>query len=236
MPRETDGDEAAACPAEAAQAPTPSRLLDAAERLFGERGFDGTSLRAVAEAAGANIAAVNYHFGSKDRLLRAVVARAMGPVNADRHRRLDTLEARYVHPTIAQLVRAFVEPGLDLINHHGERGPAVARFVGGVLFDPSPRIRQLFAEQVDPVEGRYLDALRAALPDQAPDGVLFGYTSMLGLLALRQRGALADVGWRGPRDGASDRAAGGALERERLVAFLTAGFTDLARPPSAAGD
>jgi hypothetical protein len=53
-----------------------------------------------------------------------------------------------------QFVRAFIEPGLDLADHHGGQGSAVARFLGRVLFDPSPRIRQVFVDpqtQLGPV-------------------------------------------------------------------------------------
>jgi AcrR family transcriptional regulator len=193
---------------------TRERLLDEAERLFAERGYDGTSLRALAEAAGANIAAANYHFRSKEGLLQAVVARAMAPVNAERDRRLRGLQT----PSIEQIVRAFVEPGLELIRHHGARGPAVAKFIGRVLFDPSPQIRQLFADQVDPVEGRYLEALRDAAPHADAGAVLFGYTSMLGLLALRQAATFSTVRWRG--DPPAD-------DGERLIAFVTAGLNHI---------
>ncbi len=209
-----------------AVASTPQRLLDAAERLFGERGYEGTSLRTVTETARTNIAAVNYHFRSKEGLLQAVVARAMVPVNTERDQRLTALHAQPSEPSVEQLVRAFVEPGLDLIRRHGDRGPAVARFIGGVLFDPSPRIRQLFADHVDPVEGRYLDALRRVLPDQDPDTILFGYTSMLGLLALHQAGAFTDLQWRRLAvDAEHSHTLASAAERERLIAFLTAGLT-----------
>ena len=195
---------------------TRERLLNVAEQRFGEGGYEGTSLRAITVAAAANIAAVNYHFGSKEALLRATVARAMAPVNSERRRRLDQLEASG-HPTPEQLIRAFIEPGLDLVLRRGERGPVVARFIGRVAFDPSQRIRELYAAEVDPVESRYLTALQAALPTAAPEAVAFGYVNMLGLLALHQSQALA----RAP--GAPDGDEPGRLA-EDLIAFLVAAF------------
>lgn len=168
--------------------PTRDRLIETAIELFGERGIGATSLRALTEAAGTNIAAVNYHFRSKEGLLRAVVDETMRSVNDDRRRRLDELEAAADPPTIAALVRAFVEPGLS-------PDPSAARFIGRVLSEPDPRIRQLFAEQVGPVEGRYEAALGS-----------FPYACMLGLLAVHQSGAFSALD-----DG------------ERLIEFITAG-------------
>ncbi|MGZ0151181.1 TetR/AcrR family transcriptional regulator [Kribbella sp. WER1] len=192
---------------------TRERLLNVAEQRFGEGGYEGTSLRAITVAAAANIAAVNYHFGSKEALLRAAVARAMTPVNAERRRRLDQLETDG-EPTPEQLIRAFVEPGLELVLRRGERGAVVARFIGRIAFDPSRRIRELYAAESDPVESRYLAALQRALPQAAPDAVAFGYLNMQGLLALHQSQALSPP----PDAGTESNLA------ERLVTFLVAAF------------
>jgi AcrR family transcriptional regulator len=159
---------------------------------------------------------VNYHFGSKEALLRAAVARAMAPVNTERRRRLDQLEANG-RPTAEQLIRAFIEPGLDLVLRRRDRGAIAARFIGRVAFDPSQRIRELYAAESDPVEARYLAALQAALPGAAPESVAFGYVNMLGLLALHQSQALT----RAP--GTEDLDDPGKLA-ENLIAFLVAAF------------
>ncbi|GAB2881672.1 TetR/AcrR family transcriptional regulator [Streptomyces mayteni] len=202
---------------------TRTRLLDAAEELFGAQGYAATSLRAVTDAAGANVAAVNYHFGSKEGLLRAVVGRAMGAVNAERERRLDALAAAGGQPGAAELVRIFVETGARLVHGHGGRGPLVARLIGRVVCEPDPGIRRLFAAEVDPVEGRYLQALTVALPELPPEDVAFRYRAMVGLLALHQSGTLPGLSPEGP-------AASAEGDDERLVATLTAAFG--AGPPS----
>jgi AcrR family transcriptional regulator len=195
---------------------TRERLLNIAEQRFGEGGYEGTSLRAITVAAAANIAAVNYHFGSKEALLRAAVARAMAPVNTERRRRLDQLEAKG-QPTVEQLIRAFIEPGLDLILRRGDRGPVVARFIGRVAFDPSRRIRALYSAEADPVEERYLAALQAALPRAAPESVAFGYLNMLGLLALHQSQALS-------RAPGTEQVEDPGRLADNLIAFLVAAF------------
>ena len=195
---------------------TRERLLNVAEQRFGEGGYEGTSLRAITVAAAANIAAVNYHFGSKEALLRAAVARAMAPVNTERRRRLDQLEAGG-GPTPEQLIRAFIEPGLDLVLRRGERGAMVARFIGRIAFDPSQRIRDLYAAESDPIESRYLSALQTALPQASPESVSFGFVNMLGLLALHQSQALS----RNPGPATDEDPSKLA---ENLIAFLVAAF------------
>src|SRR5512138_1669857 len=103
---------------------TKDRILDAAERLFAERGYDGTSLRAITAAAGANLAAVNYHFRSKESLMRALFSRRLGALNRERLellRRLE-VEAAGAPVPVERLVRVLLEPPLRLGNRHGASG------------------------------------------------------------------------------------------------------------------
>src|SRR5882724_9640976 len=74
-------------------AATKARILDAAEALFMEHGFEATSLRSITAAAAVNLAAVNYHFGSKEELFRAVLTRRLDPMNQARVALLDRFEA-----------------------------------------------------------------------------------------------------------------------------------------------
>src|ERR1700689_2214812 len=89
---------------------TKTRILDAAEKLFGENGFDATSLRDITTEADVNLAAVNYHFQSKDSLIEAVIQRSAAPVN---DRRIAMLEAAGPKPTVEQIVEAFIGPALE---------------------------------------------------------------------------------------------------------------------------
>src|SRR5712664_1053480 len=92
---------------------TRTQILDAAERLFAERGFRGTSVRAITDLAGANLAAVGYHFGSKAELLAAVIRRVIEPINAAQSAGLERLLARTPDPLVAELVEAFAGPMFD---------------------------------------------------------------------------------------------------------------------------
>src|SRR2546421_12961401 len=78
--------------ADPTSADTKTRILDAAEVLFMEHGFEATSLRQITAAAGVNLAAVNYHFGSKEELFQAVLTRRLDPMNAERMALLDEYE------------------------------------------------------------------------------------------------------------------------------------------------
>src|SRR3989337_4182783 len=90
---------------------TRTRILDAAEELFMEDGFEGTSMRLLTAKAGVNLAAVNYHFGSKDALIEALFRRRLDPMNAERIAALDRLEDF----SAENIIRAFVRPSLRLI-------------------------------------------------------------------------------------------------------------------------
>ncbi|HEV1287576.1 MAG TPA: TetR family transcriptional regulator [Bryobacteraceae bacterium] len=134
---------------------TKTRILDAAEKLFGEKGFDGTSLREITTEADVNLAAVNYHFQSKDSLIEAVILRAAGPANG---RRLAMLEAAGPKATVEQIVEAFVSPVLEYDYH--SIAPLMARVLS------SPEIMQrVFKQHIETLSRRFADAIAVALPE-----------------------------------------------------------------------
>src|SRR3982750_1892652 len=94
---------------------TRTRILDAAEELFMQHGFEATSMRALTARASVNLAAVNYHFGSKHALIEAVFRRRLDPMNATRIAGLDKLEATERSPPPEAIIRAFLSPGLPLL-------------------------------------------------------------------------------------------------------------------------
>src|SRR5579871_5345079 len=95
---------------------TKDRILDTAERLFARDGFEATSLRAITAEAGVNLAAVNYHFQSKEALVRAVIGRRMGPVNEKRLAMLDACETAAGDGPLPLegVLEAFVRPVLEI--------------------------------------------------------------------------------------------------------------------------
>ena len=137
------------------QSDTKSRILNAAEKLFGEKGFDGTSLRDITAEAQVNLAAVNYHFQSKESLMDAVIERRIGPVN---QRRMEMLDAAGPTPTVEQVVEAFVSPlfVMDVL-------PAVP-LIGRVLSNPSQFFERVYKKHLVQVVQRFSAAIAAALP------------------------------------------------------------------------
>jgi len=113
---ETDRQVPEGAETERTGADTKARLLDVAEELFATQGISNTSLRSITSAADANLASVNYHFGSKDALIKAVFARRIGPINEERMRMLDAIESGRGDqaPGLADVVEAVVAPVMRL--------------------------------------------------------------------------------------------------------------------------
>lgn len=147
---------------------TTARLISSAEVLFAERGVDAASLRDITSRAGVNLAAVNYHFGSKEGLLRAVLDARLNPINTRRLESIDALEAAG-NITVESLLEAFIRPALD-----PELAPSrhfiqlMARF----HHSGDDVSNEVLAEIFGPVAGRYLTALTTLLPS-LPAPVVF---------------------------------------------------------------
>jgi AcrR family transcriptional regulator len=201
---------------------TQERLLDAAERLFAERGFDRTSLRALARAAGTSLSAAHYHFGSKQGLLRATLLRRVGPVNRGRLERLEVLERQAAGGPVRleAILEAFLRPALE-VRAASTAGPSPLRQVAARLYsDPPELVAALKRELFGPVNDRFVSALARALPDHPREGIALGFQLTVGAMVHVIGGHLAGAGESGgAQPGNSDQ----ALLRS-LVAFAAAGL------------
>jgi AcrR family transcriptional regulator len=194
---------------------TRDRLLDTAERLFAEHGYQATTMRTVTADAGANIAAVNYHFGSKQALLEAVVHRALGPVVEERRRRLDALELEG-EPTVEEIVDAIISP---LVERLAEPDASlVIRLLGRLFVDPDPEMRALVKAEVSEAERRQLGMLERVLPELPREELWLRMRSMFAVVGAHLTGAFESPAACLPE-------AGGCEElRARLVTVLAAGL------------
>src|SRR6185437_8949611 len=116
---------------------TRTRILDAAEELFMQHGFEGTSMRLLTAKAGVNLAAVNYHFGSKDALVEAVFRRRLDPLNLARLAELEKLEAQGGTPDPEGIIRAFLSPTLRLVEDAKSGGRNFIRLLGRTYTEPT---------------------------------------------------------------------------------------------------
>jgi AcrR family transcriptional regulator len=152
---------------------TKGRILDSAEKLFGMNGFDATSLRDITAAADVNLAAINYHFQSKDSLIDAIVARRIEPVNK---KRFELLNAAGPNPSVEQILNAFMAPVMQV------RADALVPLIGRILSNPELFVERVFHKHLAPVSQRFVEALSKALPDLPPSELLWRLHFSVGVL------------------------------------------------------
>ena len=149
---------------------TPGRLVAAAEELFAQGGEEATSLRAITRAARSNAAAVHYHFGGRDELLRAVVEHHLLPLNARRFALLDQAIAQYGEAVpVAVVVAAMVRPDLDLLATLRPDRVRVARLLGRAAVSSGSAVAASMRGQFDALAARVAPVLRVSLPEVPPD-------------------------------------------------------------------
>jgi AcrR family transcriptional regulator len=154
-----------------------TRVLDAAETLFGATGLQA-SIREITVAAKANLAAINYYFKSKEGLIAAVLARRAEPINAERLRLLNDLEAlAQGNPVpLEDVLRAFLMPTRSLMSGNSQ----FLRFAGRVILDPSESMRQVVVTQFGGVAQRFHQALCRSLHPLSPQEVWVRLSFLVG--------------------------------------------------------
>lgn len=218
---------------------TRAAVLDAAERLFAMRGIDGASVRDITAAAGANLGAINYHFGSKDRLVMEVFARRLEPVNRARIARLDALEkaAGKRAVELSRIVEAFIRPSVECEGVEGGQENAFMQLVSRSFLEPHPDLKRFVEEQFGELARRFDTAILRAAPGLTQGELFWRMSFLIGALHHSL------VVWlrfeEFPRPGAN--AAAVRPDREQFiqaaVAFLTAGMRAplSSKPPGPAG-
>src|SRR5204862_7995971 len=164
---------------------TRTRILDAAEELFMQHGFEGTSMRLLTSTAGVNLAAVNYHFGSKDALIEALFRRRLDPMNAARIAELERLETEIKGRLLApeEIIRAFVGQSLRHMEDTKSGGRNFIRLLGRTYTEPTKPIRILIGQLYAPTMARYKAALERALPHMPGEELVWRMHFMFGTLS-----------------------------------------------------
>lgn len=202
---------------------TQTRILEAAEELFMQHGFEGTSMRLLTSKAGVNLAAVNYHFGSKDALIEAVFRRRLDAINTERIGELDRLEKEALGKPLAPevIVRAFIGASLRMVEDQKGGGRNFARLLGRAYTEPSKPIRLIIGQMYALPMERYRAAFERALPELPKDELIWRMHFMFGTFAytLAATDTVQLIAGCKPEDRYDAR----VLE-DRLAAFLTAGL------------
>ena len=170
---------------------TRSRILDAAEKLLVQHGLDGTTLRMITTEARANLAAVNYHFGSKEALIEAVFRRRLTWLNEQRIAALDAFEAEARGAPLKprQIVEAFFGVAIRMAADRNG-GQTFMRLLGRTYTEPTDFVRSFLAEEYAEVMDRFLGALFRALPEVPRAEILWRFHFMIGAMAF----AIAGLG------------------------------------------
>ena len=202
----------------------PKRILDAAERLFAERGYDGVTLRAIAREAGVDVALASYHFGRKPDLFEATFMRRAELLNAWRLDALDKVlaEAAPNPPRVRAIIEAYLHPLL-----HGPHldDPAWRSYYALVAYvnNSTEWGGKLMSQFFNPMVERFIAALRLALPDAREESLFWGYHCLSGALTLAfaQTGRLDALSHGVSRSGDLEAA------YEHMLDFVTAGFEQI---------
>jgi AcrR family transcriptional regulator len=164
------------------QKDTRQRILDAAEELFMQHGFEGASMRMVTGSAEVNLAAVNYHFGSKEELMQAVLRRRLEVINRERMRLLDEAEAKAggepLKPSV--IIDCFFGTLLRVAADQKAGGGTFLRLLGRTVTDPSHFIRTFMATEYADVLERYKEAMFRSLPHVPKAEIVWRFHFMLG--------------------------------------------------------
>ncbi|MGY6154958.1 TetR/AcrR family transcriptional regulator [Paraburkholderia graminis] len=144
---------------------TKSRILDAAETLFIDCGYEAMSLRQITSRAEVNLAAVNYHFGSKESLIHSMLSRRLDRLNEERVKLLDRFDQMLGERlTCEHVLGAMFIPALRLSRDPRVGGKAFLRLLGRAYTDPSAFIRDFLNAHYASVAVRFFDAFQRALP------------------------------------------------------------------------
>jgi len=212
-----------AAPIDTTSQDTKSRIIDAAEHLFMEHGFEATSLRSLTAAAGVNLAAVNYHFGSKEDLFQAVLTRRLDALNQERIDLLARLEREAGERPIAceKILSAMLIPALRLARDERRGGKNFLRLLGRAYADPAPFIRNFLSVQYAEMIGRFKEAFLKSLPHLTRQELTWRLHFVMGALSYTLAGTdvLKLIAHALPGEKDNDE-----LILQRLAPFLVAGL------------
>ncbi len=202
---------------------TRSNIVRAAEKLFAEKGFRPMTLRDVTREAHVNLAAVNYHFGSKRKLMLAVIRNRFEPINVERLARLDALIAAHAPKPIPvdAIFAALFGPLFESASTEDGPDRALMQMIGRAITEPADFMRSMHKEFFSELSQRFMNELKRSCPQLSEEALqyrfFFAINTMLGTIIEQVR---------------LENISGGKLDAtdfeklvEQLTHFAVAGFT-----------
>jgi len=198
---------------------TKELLLDVSGELFAERGFDSVSLRMITDNAGVNLASVNYHFGSKEELILAVVEDIVGPVNEKRLEQLSKINSTS-NNSLEAIIHAFIDPVFDFSNADAVADNKYYKLISRCIASRDKRVSSIIIKQFPEVLAKFVSSLTRVVPGLSSESAHLKVMFMAGALAhsLFHYENLLLVS-----DGSFDPSSPNVLKAE-LVSFLSAGM------------
>lgn len=206
--------------------PTRKRILDAAEELFAQRGFEGVSVRKIMGQADADVSLAYYHFKSKRDLFNQVMLRRVEYLNEIRLQALEEVEKRHIGEelTVEEIIGAFTSPLLQLLVDDHDKWSHYFQLIAQINNSPE-RGGELMSRYFDPLVSRFIEALRKALPDSTPEQLYWSHHFLSGALTL----TFAETGRIDNLSGGICKSSDIATINEQMPKFLAAGVEALCR-------
>lgn len=206
---------------------TRNRILDAAEALFAQKGFEGVSVRQIMSRAGADVSLAYYHFKSKRDLFDQVMLRRADYLNEIRLRALEEVEQRHPDdaPTVDEIIGAFTGPLLDVLANDHDQWSHYFQLIAQINNNPEQG-GKLMSRYFDPLVSRFIEALRKALPSCDEQDLYWSYHFLSGALTL----TFAETGRIDNLSGGVCRSTDIPAINARMHRFLAAGFRALCAP------
>jgi len=208
---------------------TKNKILDSAENLFAVKGFNGTSLREITSQAEVNLAAVNYHFGSKKELIKAVMSRYMDELSPRLEVALQKICEDEKQPSLIEVFSAFIEPLLSLNEFRNNGTSTFLQLLGRGYTDSQGFLRWFLTTQYPNVISNFVKAIQKAYPELTTEDIFWRLHFTMGTIVftMSSSDALIDIA---QNDFDKTIDISGVIER--VIPYVAAGVAAPIKPPT----
>jgi AcrR family transcriptional regulator len=198
-----------------------TRIVEAAERLFADRGYHAVSLRTIMAEAEVNVSAAHYYFRSKQNLLRAVFEERATQINARRKERLNGCFKDGTACSIESVLEAYLAPALEIASE--PNGDLFVRIAAQASIDPNPEVREIIDTAYDDTAQLFVSAIKRICPRIKSDDLFWRLNCVFGaMMYIRaNNGRVAHILGSAHYDSLDVKSA-----LKYVIPFLAAGFNE----------